>query len=627
MKKIILILICLMLCGAISSSAWGAACGSGPFYISSSLGSDSNNGTSTATPWAHHPWDTNKTANAACTLAGDNVVYMRGGDVWYAANFTTGQAGSDAHPITTSNLGGFGSTTLPLISAGALLNGAWTLDSGTIYHIALATQTYMVYNGSTKLTWDNNTSPSSGKWFWASNTLYVNIGGDPTGGNIIASQNNYAININQDYQIFNGIDAQMSNYNTAGSNFFVNAKRHIKLINCTASKSLQNGVYVYSAANAGDTTFENLLLDGLTIDATDMICGLQLNSVDTGTVRNCTISGNSYASRGIYINTASYNLRLYDNVISGFSKAATGEGIYIFNGPTLNRIYANTLSGNHFAVYINNANVNYLYSNSIVDNGSGVYSSTSTGAGVVLAGSSSGNEIYLNDLERNIRGVTHTAATGTGNNKVMFNKVIDSKVNGIDCQASIAAPGSPFEVYNNVIIHHPALDDWSKHTGHGLDAQMVGKNVEFYNNSIYSYCALADTNCQAIAIADSYATIKLNNNLYYSIVDGAAIGKLGDTEYDSLSTWQAALTEDAEITIKDTNSISADPLFTDAANGDFSTLPGAPGRGTGVRILGVHDAGMTIGINQILIPENWIGNVDIGAYQSTPLVMWSTIVH
>lgn len=55
-------------------------------YYISSAGSDANNGTSTATPWAHHPYMRNFTG-AYTHAAGDRFIF-RGGDSWGNACFT-----------------------------------------------------------------------------------------------------------------------------------------------------------------------------------------------------------------------------------------------------------------------------------------------------------------------------------------------------------------------------------------------------------------------------------------------------------------------------------------------------------------------------------------------------------
>lgn len=75
----------------------GVKCQSAQYYIDYSVGDDSNNGTSTLTPWKHCPKDSRATGNAStCVLAaGDFVYFKRGitysftGSSFQGINFTT----------------------------------------------------------------------------------------------------------------------------------------------------------------------------------------------------------------------------------------------------------------------------------------------------------------------------------------------------------------------------------------------------------------------------------------------------------------------------------------------------------------------------------------------------------
>ena len=68
------------------------------------------------------------------------------------------------------------------------LAGTWTNQAGTVYSIALATLPSYVFNSTTQLTYNfspNSTLIPSGNFNYAGGNLYVNIGGNPTGGNIV----------------------------------------------------------------------------------------------------------------------------------------------------------------------------------------------------------------------------------------------------------------------------------------------------------------------------------------------------------------------------------------------------------------------------------------------------------
>ena len=72
------------------------------YFISKSLGSDSNNGTSESTPWAHLPGmpSCTSTCNSASLTSGEGFI-LRGGDTWVASDLGVNWAtsGASGHPI------------------------------------------------------------------------------------------------------------------------------------------------------------------------------------------------------------------------------------------------------------------------------------------------------------------------------------------------------------------------------------------------------------------------------------------------------------------------------------------------------------------------------------------------
>lgn len=71
------------------------------YYVDYSAGSDANNGTSSSTPWKHHPDDGNAISNANITLSAGDTVYLKGGVTYHGAlNFQS--SGTAANKITLS---------------------------------------------------------------------------------------------------------------------------------------------------------------------------------------------------------------------------------------------------------------------------------------------------------------------------------------------------------------------------------------------------------------------------------------------------------------------------------------------------------------------------------------------
>ncbi len=78
------------------------------YYISTS-GADTNNGTSSTTPFARHPWDATATSVSDSTvLQPGDIVYMKKGDVWHDVYLTVEDSGSSDEPIITTTKSDFG---------------------------------------------------------------------------------------------------------------------------------------------------------------------------------------------------------------------------------------------------------------------------------------------------------------------------------------------------------------------------------------------------------------------------------------------------------------------------------------------------------------------------------------
>jgi hypothetical protein len=84
---------------------FGNASAATTYYISKSAGSDSNNGTSKSTPWAHFPGQDGATSNAATyqPVAGDQFI-LKGGDTWTGSEVgwnsnNWSNSGTQANPI------------------------------------------------------------------------------------------------------------------------------------------------------------------------------------------------------------------------------------------------------------------------------------------------------------------------------------------------------------------------------------------------------------------------------------------------------------------------------------------------------------------------------------------------
>ena len=146
----------------LSAAGWGST-----YYVDSAGGNDSNSGTT-----QQAPWKTVAKVNAATLLAGDSVLFKRGG-VWTEslAPTASGTAGS---PIAFD---AYGAGPAPLLTGYlALAASSWTLASGSVWKatVTASSMNYVLFGTvwGTKQTAQANLLHDR-DWYFASNTLYV----------------------------------------------------------------------------------------------------------------------------------------------------------------------------------------------------------------------------------------------------------------------------------------------------------------------------------------------------------------------------------------------------------------------------------------------------------------------
>ncbi len=549
MKKLLSLILFLLL----ASPAWAAT-----YYVSNS-GSDGANGTSTSTPWAHHPWSNNAASvSAATVLAGDDIVCMAYGSIWYNTTLTANDAGTEGHQITTTACSGFGTGANPIITTHLdPTTITWINLSGTVYYATLAESKNVVWN-TTQLTASTADCGSieSNTYKWASSTtgtcvsgnLYINVGGVP-GSTILAARRDNVINNTGSYHTFSNLTLQLSNTDVT----YQSARAAIIYDTVTIRWFKRYGTYYYNG---------------------------------TGTANAVT-------------NSAIYNS----------TYIASTAGIYDYNTPTLS-VTGNEIYGAAIGVSLWTADSLVLTGNYIHNNGTGVYPG-GTGSGVFIWGGTAGANISRNRVDQNYINLLHTVTAGTGANLIAYNLVTNATLNSIDVEGDFAG-ANPQLIYNNTIYHSPSASNNPVYTGHGIAIQSNGKNAKIGNNIIVVDAGGVSTNCNGISVSDTYNAVWLDYNDIYLAQAYGAIGKLVSSSYTTLATWQAAVQADAKLAGLDgvqanaeSHSISINPLFVSAS--DFHLQPGSPAINVGV------DVGLTVDYEGKPVPAT--GPVDIGAYQ------------
>jgi len=635
MKKSLLTLFLLSLL-AVPSLSWGAACGAGPFYVSSGIGSDSNNGTSAATPWAHHPWDSNKTGSANCTLAAGNTVYMRRGDVWYNTYLSAAQAGSSGNQIIMTSVNTFyavsPSDAYPSLSVASVpLKITWTQDGGNNdWYATVGQQAYVVlFNGVglAPVTTQLLCQSTANSFYSTASTVYVNVGGSsPSTGTCEVAKQNYVILGGGGYQTFSYLDLRAGN-TTAGGVAFNNGYAGVIFDHLTVEGFSNYGLYQYGTSGLAGNQITNCTVtqgtkasvaalylsnDGAPVVTGNTVTGggssFTGDAIKVLTSPNAVISGNTatYYYNGLDISSGSNGFQVFGNTFaylnsSGILVTTSGLGsIYS------NQIHDVSAGTNDNGIWLSSSNGNLVYGNTIYNNTSGYYN-TGHGTGIEYSGSSAGNLIYQNNLYNNYIGILIEPTSGTGGNLISYNLVANSTVNGIDCESS----GTGYDlVFNDTIIHNPSglnaaasctgpgapgsgcTGSGTGYVGHGMDSQSSCAYIEFANNLVYLMQPGNSSNCQAFAIAGSYTSVFTDYNLLYDATPGGNgyIGQLNGVYYTAAqkASWQAALQADGKIFGMDgttahaeSHELISNPLLTNVAGGNYTIGSNSPAIGAG----------------------------------------------
>ncbi|MDR3569619.1 MAG: right-handed parallel beta-helix repeat-containing protein [Syntrophobacteraceae bacterium] len=598
-----------------SSPAGAASCGAGPFYVSSCIGSDSNNGASPSTPWAHHPWDANVTGNAACTLAAGNTVYMRRGDVWYNCGLNVAQTGSSGSPITTTSTSSFyavsPSDPLPILSGAYTPSSlTWSQDgSYADYYVSGTTpipvNPYVVaYNGAVlplaaSQAACQTTNPS---WWYNSTTqtVYANVGQNPATGTLEIAKQGHSIRVpgsTYNYLTFSYLQVQSAT--TLSSDGIVsNNKGGNVIFDHLAIKEYPfHAVYVFMAAGtqvtnsaisggepgqAGDAIYANTCTAPLAISGNTMAgnvygmnSGVDVSATPGAVVSNNTITG---YGNGVFIQGAGNGFAVYLNTVYGNSNNGVEVSTAGSGAIYSNLLYNNFKSGGsyNFGIYLFNSSNNQIYKNQTYGNESGYYPG-SFGGGIDVAGSGSGNLIYQNYSHNDYLGISLVSTSGTGGNQVYDNVVVGSRVNDINVGST--ATGYDY-VYNNTVVHNPSPLNTPPYIGHGIVSEENNAYAKIFNNIIY--IMQTGTGCNGLGvIAAAPVSIEVDNNIYYDATAGqnAHIAQLGPgniVEYTSLAAWKSAAAAsgyvfgmDGVAADVDAHSLSSNPLFKNGS-GNFS---------------------------------------------------------
>jgi len=396
-------------------------------------------------------------------------------------------------------------------------------------------------------------------WYWDSNTLYVYSTSDPntvyTNPGIEASVRNYCITgTTKIYITIDGIDIKYSNLNGIGA--FTNSTNWT-IQNIDASYNYGAGIQI---GEGGDNVYIDSCTSAYNYSDGIGIGGTVDTAVDSVTITGCTLNNNLWRT------------------------GAGGAGIWAFNmnNSTIsnNTIHSNESGG----IRLDGGTTYGCDNNTIIQNT--IYSNgraSSPGQGNIQLEYSQNNAITRNNCYTPVESsnIIIAFARSTGN-VITYNVIRDT--NRSDCAGiKVQSGATDVDIYNNVIYNNT---DYGIYLDGGQDYNIKNNIVDNSN----SYDLLLTT--------AAYTNLVCDYNCFTG--DGTApIREFGVANY--------TVAQHCSSKSQDCHSITSDPLFIDADNGDFHLQAGSPCINAGT------DVGLSEDYEGTSVPQG--SAPDIGAYE------------
>ncbi len=584
-------------CALLLPSAASAA----TYYVDSAIGNNTNDGTSTSTPWLNAT-----KINSTTFAAGDQILFNRGQT--HAGTISLlDESGTNGNPII---VGAYGTGTAPVIlSTGQsrsfdLRNSASYITIQDLELRGASTEDIFLFTG----TYTGNTFQRIN---FASSTRGINIQGGTTVGNVF------------DDLTFTGGPGSTAAFTHQGTS------TNDRFEDITVS-NFQYGIRFTSAA-----TSSGMVMDGITVNAPSLQ-GMNLLRLENATLSDITVSGSGI--NGIYFANRLKNVSLTDATIT--NSAARGLR---FDGFTEGVTIADTTvtgSGSVGIQFVAAAGPNIHLSN--------VRSSDNVDHGLLYQGLDSSSTILIEDSTFNSNGTVATSSNGimyigagyatttntTANLNTndglnirdsvhtVFDRVTteENGINGLGSDGdglswhdfSTGSVSNSFiknnkkggvtnvstttvDVYNNVFVH-----DTTGTVGSVTMSQNASSRV--YNNTFYNPSHMGI----AIEMASPASNIAMNNiisgfDIGISKLSSASLTEDYNLAYDAgTANWSGAgFTQGA-------HSLSADPKFVDAGDENFRLLGSSP----------AINAGTSTPFTTDILGNGQFGSMrDMGAYE------------
>lgn len=560
-------------------------------YYVSSAGSDSNNGTSTSTPFSHAPGMSGCGANcttALGVLAAGDIVSLRCGDTFRnqrisglptvgSPGYTYNSYGPCAGIVRpTPNV-----SSLPKVTAStALTNGSFTLSGGKTftYQIALTTNPggYSAENGVALLFQSSiaTVEAAACTFWWSANVYYVHPcdNSNPTSnGKVYETSTAFDALEPKNWMTVDGIDLEF------GTGFVIGADHAQHL-------TIKNSIVRFGPTQAIWTSSNSPLFSDFLLQDSDLSYA---NDVTFVSGNNITIVGNVF--HDAVRCTEIYDVAAQDsqNILIGVNADGTPHGNYYHD--------CGALQGNPQQGEVN--------------------------AGVLLGGQSFGSATNFNqgsvryNLFQNMHGRGIDAmmgGCGASKSDISYNFFINTQAGNASSDAiAIDVSGPCVQVLNNTVLNWVNICIQTEpENGGGAGAELVKNNICLNNTGIPSW----------FNFASSTATPPINtNNFYWDVTGGAGQSKYScQTVTKTFTQWQAS-------TCNSSNEQEINPNLTNPTGLNGRLSKSSPAIDAGVNLGTTYQNGLNSHtvfpfgtLNQNSYGTGW----DIGAFIFLPGNAW-----
>jgi hypothetical protein len=532
------------------------------YYVDNcvTVGSDSNKGTSTSTPWL-----TIKKVNTSKFNPGDSILF-ESTCTWYE-ELGVAWSGSAGSPIT---IGSYGTGALPIFDESQVIS-SWTAVGSSYPNVwsatVAATPTAVFNNKVFAVKAASEAALTEGQWFASGTTLYYyESAGNPAsqGYTITAAVRNYGITTgNKSYLTIQNIQVQKAN---SFGILVGQGSSYVTLNGVSSYYSAISGVYLRGPTSGPNQTNITVTNSDLAYNGND---GIQLCDYDSGVeISHNRIHNNSQVTATDYTGGL-YSCNMVSNVTLEYNE--------VYDNMT-----TNTLSG--AGLWSDCTGTGFIFRYNLIygNSGIGIFNEITSGSQIY------GNVVYGNGIG-GIAIHAHTA-TPASNNLVYNNTVYGNKLYGIQVMSTDGSSGAVVDanfVENNIVVGNAGPQLYTGEGGEN-DGTFGRGNVYLYND--FGTAAKDFIEWPYGVFPPTYAAWE------------TAAGNCG--------------------TVGCTHSVETSPTFANASAGQFWLTSGSPGIGAGLNLGTPYKNGLLPGSAWPTLVTTGPTNTppDIGAFVYVPPV-------